>query len=274
MTKQHTVINNPFEIIRGIPLDVRMVVDSLETLDQQLPKLNRYLGLIFYVSKTKQYYSFRTDINTPEPLISYLKTSFIYQYDGPVGIEMVPTLNGLPIENGQLVFLTNLGITVQKRYDNFSYFSGSYYIRNEVQWNLVPNQFKVPGTKVYILFDDSDPVEKQINNRYQLEDFRVESTAEPHANEILDNKIYIINGSKYLGYNKQLIPIEIKKYITTFNLQKQNYINHNLNTKHISATIFSNTHALEFAYEMRSENSIYFESMITGLEVTAVLTAL
>ena len=59
-----------FYLSNDLPLDKKTKISSLTNLDEELPLFHRYLGLIFFVSDIKKFYTFKTDINNAELLFA------------------------------------------------------------------------------------------------------------------------------------------------------------------------------------------------------------
>lgn len=262
---QSTTINNPFDLRRDVPIDIRFVVNSLKTIDTELPVLNRYVGLLFFDIETKQLYLFEKNTTNYVPIAKAIKDSITTSVTIG-GSNWLEHLDKLQIPVGQLLYVTNWGITIQKRANGeYKYHSGDFRIDNTTDFDSIPDEFKVVGTKVIDRWGVF-----QINRQLRLEDYIYRSISDelPDYRTLIDNKIYRIRSQTYIAHNQALILIGNNEFIKAdFSIRENtNWIEHNLFTQHLEVFMFTVqdnvTKPIYVDWRATTNSKIEFDSLI------------
>ncbi len=218
------IITKAFKITKNIPLDVRFIVNSLSTLDTEIPMKYRYNGLVFFVVDAKIndgttivsenkidgtigkgpttgnetlsgiLYCFESDLSKPIPLHDLVLRFIIRQIGGYNNnwTNLISDLNHTYAKAGSIINVKDLGISVIFDGNDWKYFNGIYTINTIEDWNTVPNQLKETNRLVKVGNEN-----KIILSDKTLSDEVIKVDSIPDIPE--NCRFYLING--YLYYS-------------------------------------------------------------------------
>jgi len=156
--KTEREIFNNFRISKNIPIDSRFIVNSLLTINTELPLSIRYDGLIFFVEESEingnigNHYYFGKDLTTPIPLLQAIIAGIVQQVT-VLEINYGNLNNILNATNsvaGNIVTVKPLDITFIFDGLNWKYFAGKYLVATDDNFISLPNNLKEPGEIVKI----------------------------------------------------------------------------------------------------------------------------
>lgn len=288
-------IPNNFSIRKGIPIDTRFIINSLDTIDTELPLALRYPGLKFFILtyevknitgdtvKTGALFKFETDLNVPiyDATFSEIKELII-----DLGTEDYSTLNtklnALTVSSGSIIHILPLDILVILEGTTWKYLYGEYKLPNDagVLFNTIPNNFKSAGKIIkftsgiipYGIIDNSLELVEKVQVLNDL------------PQSLIENGYYLIRGSLFIVLNG--IPYQISQ--NSLILENQTVvqgittIKHNLSSANILLFIRINNinnnqdnfngFSLEI-YQTIDENNITIESYFPSLNIDLILIA-
>lgn len=296
------IITKAFKITKNIPLDVRFIVNSLSTLDTEIPMKYRYNGLVFFVVDAKIndgtniisddkidstigkgpttgndtlsgiLYCFESDLSKPIPLHDLVLRFIIRQIGGYNNnwTNLISDLNHTYAKAGSIINIKDLGITVIFDGNDWKYFNGVYTINTIEDWNTVPNQLKETNKLVKVGNENKIILsDKTLSN----EIIKVDSIPDIPEN----NRFYNINDYIYYSIGGNVYPISDK--ILVINNKElnigDNIINHNFNSKLLNVYCLINiasdnqilnnkyiNHEFPLEHIVVNENSINIKSSI------------
>ena len=253
------IITKAFKITKNIPLDTRFIVNSLSTLDTEIPMKYRYNGLVFFVVDAKInngtttivsenkidgtigkgpttgnetlsgiLYCFESDLTKPIPLHD-LVLRFIIRQIGEYNnnwTNLISDLNHTYAKAGSIINVKDLGISVIFDGNNWKYFNGIYTINKIEDWNTVPNQLKETNRLVKVGNEN-----KIILSDKTLSDEVIKVDSIPDIPE--NFRFYLINGYLYYSIGGNVYPVsdKIKIFYNTKLIIGDNTFTHNFNSK-------------------------------------------
>lgn len=216
--------NNTKQILRnfylptGEPLDSKFIVNSLSTLNDEIPQFHRYLGMIFFCLEDKKHYFFDENLIIPKPLINTnnIKSITVHEYN-----KIESNLENYKI-NGNMIWIFPLNVLYYYDGNNWTYLSGTYNIRlrddiNNLSTNLIQKGAPVNYNNELYLWGD---------NKKIIPKFTITNTTE-NLNLFNDSSNYI--NTQYFEHKKQLFQVingNLYKVgsrviqLSNFNLQK------------------------------------------------------
>lgn len=256
------IITKAFKITKNIPLDTRFIVNSLSTLDTEIPMKYRYNGLVFFVVDAKIndgtttivsenkidgtigkgpttgnetlsgiLYCFESDLTKPIPLHDLVLRFIIQQIGGYNNnwTNLISDLNHTYAKAGSIINVKDLGISVIFDGNNWKYFNGIYTINKIEDWNTVPNQLKETNKLVKVGNEN-----KIILSDKTLSDEVIKVDSIPDTPE--NFRFYIINGYLYYSIGGNVYPVsdKIKIFYNTKLIIGDNTFTHNFNSKLLS----------------------------------------
>jgi hypothetical protein len=240
-------------IQNNIPVDTRFIINSLSTLDTEIPLKYRYEGLIFFVmdeeifdgtvvTKVGAFYCFEADLSNPVPL-SEVSNRFIVLSVG--GFEndyttLFEKLNRTYSQIGSIVYVDELGVFLNK-YGNgerdWKFSFGTYKVLTEAEFYTIPIELREPGK--YININNQDKIILNDTNHSISEVIMVFARRED-ITEWQNYRYYLINGFLYYYISDTLYNSGGDKftyYPSTILQEGVNEINHNFNSTYIIAYI-------------------------------------
>ena len=156
--KTELEIFHNFRVTKNIPLDSRIIINSLSTIETELPLQQRYDGMIFFVEDavingiTGSHYYFGKNLSNPIPLLQAIVSGDIQQIiTGEINYSNLNTLlNATNSSAGNIVTIKPLDITVIFDGSVWKYFSGKYKISVESVYLNIPTNLKEIGKIVQI----------------------------------------------------------------------------------------------------------------------------
>lgn len=255
------IITKAFKITKNIPLDVRFIVNSLSTLDTEIPMKYRYNGLVFFVVDAKIndgttivsenkidgtigkgpttgnetlsgiLYCFESDLSKPIPLHDLVLRFIIRQIGGYNNnwTNLISDLNHTYAKAGSIINVKDLGISVIFDGNDWKYFNGIYTINTIEDWNTVPNQLKETNRLVKVGNEN-----KIILSDKTLSDEVIKVDSIPDIPE--NFRFYLINGYLYYSIGGNVYPVsdKIKIFYDTKLIIGDNTFTHNFNSKLLS----------------------------------------
>lgn len=256
------IITKAFKITKNIPLDTRFIVNSLSTLDTEIPMKYRYNGLVFFVVDAKIndgtttiisenkidgtigkgpttgnetlsgiLYCFESDLTKPIPLHDLVLRFIIQQIGGYNNnwTNLISDLNHTYAKAGSIINVKDLGISVIFDGNNWKYFNGIYTINKIGDWNTVPNQLKETNKLVKVGNEN-----KIILSDKTLSDEVIKVDSIPDTPE--NFRFYLINGYLYYSIGGNVYPVsdKIKIFYNTKLIIGDNTFTHNFNSKLLS----------------------------------------
>lgn len=201
LRRQHDEIINPLKISKGLPLDVRYLVSTLDNLATELPLMYRYYGLIFFVADTGKFYYFGKDLTKPLSFSQEIINTIV------TNVESVDKLMEIKdhILDGQIVFVKALNANFQKKNTDFIYHSGALTgTRNEIL--ELPDSMKSVGVK-FLNTDDNQNYTIELDNsgsKVIVED-KFSRVALPQNG--INNKIYKTDGNYFVFFEGNYISL-------------------------------------------------------------------
>ena len=193
-----------FYLSNDLPLDKKTKISSLTNINTELPIFHRYLGLIFFTTDSKKFYTFKTDINNPELLLAdnVVTNTFGIYVDNYANI---PTeLNNYAIL-GKIIFVFPLNVAYYFDGNTWQYYTGIFNIRTNIDLNNLSNNLKNKGSKVLKdnllhIWNESFTLSPYISNTNVVENLNLFNGTQTipnklykHRNqiyEVIDNKTY------------------------------------------------------------------------------------
>lgn len=160
MAHTHQTVSFGFNLTKNIPIDRRLKINSLATVDTEIPVALRYEGLIFicedgqvnYQNDKSRFYTFDANLK-PILLFDYLNRRV------KLGLEVepadYPNLNTVLDQNcypvlGTMVYVTPLDILVKWNGTKWETILGSIKVKTEAEYKSLPDNFKNQGFSVII----------------------------------------------------------------------------------------------------------------------------
>jgi hypothetical protein len=218
-------------------------IDSLTTLNDELPLANRYNGLIFFVKDAtlsdgtstngivgKLYY-FESDLVTPLPLYNLGLQYIIHQLiidDEENYADLIDLLNTTYSRPGNIVTILPLNVTFLFDGTNWKYLIGNYNTSTEEIFALIPQILLEKNKRVII----NNSIEKIILSNLSLSDEIIIVTELPINGE--NNRYYSINGNLWFFINGKYYQVNNKFELQTITLIKgSNIITHSLKSEFV-----------------------------------------
>lgn len=160
MAHTHQTVSFGFNLTKNIPIDKRFKINSLATVDTEIPVALRYEGLIFicedgqvnYQNDKSRFYTFDANLK-PILLFDYLNRRV------KLGLEVepadYPNLNTVLDQNcypvlGTMVYITPLDIVVKWNGNKWETILGSIKVKSSDEYISLPDNFKNQGFSVII----------------------------------------------------------------------------------------------------------------------------
>ena len=223
------------------PLDSRLSIDSLSTIDTELLLTHRYAGLIFFVKDINKHYLFLNDLTTPITLQSFISNENVKGIASTDYSTLINSLNSLnPI---MCEIITVFPLTVSFIFDgtNWSYYNGDYIVANDTILNSLPNQLRKANKLIISTEDGRSIFTSDLNKSKELLEFNSIPTT------IENNRYYNINGILYFSIADNLYKLSEKTLLLenhfidkTENLNVSNIVTHNFNSPYVSGFIWIN----------------------------------
>ena len=204
-----------FSIRKGIPIDTRYIINSLDTIDTELPIVLRYPGLKVFVLtylvlnlngdtvKTGGLFKFETDLTIPvyDGISSDVRelTIDITTIDYST---LTEKLNQLTLVSGSIVHILPLDILVILEGTTWKYLYGQYklpYDVDQVLYLSLESAFKVSG-KIIKYTSGTIPYGIIDNNLDLVDKVQILSSL-PSTIDLIENGYYLVNGVLYLIAN-------------------------------------------------------------------------
>lgn len=170
-----------FYLSNNIPLDAKTVINSINTVNNEIPHFHRYLGLIFFTKTEKTFYTFKDSINIATPLLSnqeIANVSGLYISDDNYA-DLDTKLTKLKTV-GKLVTIFPLGVTFVYTGTAWEYYKGIYKFSNNASFDTLPDTFKKKGE--YIIIDNK-------NYRFKEDLSLVKEVETPNTTSNLENQL-------------------------------------------------------------------------------------
>lgn len=196
-----------FYLSNDIPLDKKTKISSLTNINDELPIFHRYLGLIFYVTDIKKFYSFKNDINNPELLFADNLISNTFGIYVNIYSNIVQELNNY-ISLGKIIFVFPLNVAFYYDGTSWKYYSGIYNIRTNIDLNNLSDNLKSIGAKVVkdnllYIWNESNNLSSFISNTIISDNLTAFNNPNQNINDrlyshrhqlykVIDNKVYQI----------------------------------------------------------------------------------
>jgi len=219
------------------PLDVRQKINSLSTIDIELPLQIRYEGLIFYVKDEGILFILESDLESYFKLSDYINLNLNYGIGSNNYSNLISDLNNNNVTNnlGKIITVFPLGVSFIYDGSNWIYHSGVYKVQNDTELNTIALSLRSEGKLLLIN-----------NVRHIFKSDLSKSTELIILNSIptiFDNNRYFeINEILYYSINNKLYKLSEKIKIIqnqVLNIEtgnaNLNIINHNLNSIYIEA---------------------------------------
>lgn len=261
MKRQYESIVSPLKLVKGLPIDCRFVISSLNNLNDDIPTAYRYIGLIFFNLEDSKFYFFKSNVNEPIPLDKEIKNSFNFVAETYGDAMENKNKNNLML--GQIVFVKNLNANFQVLENGLRYISGDVRVANLSDWKNIPSDAKFPGIEVTLVnsedanqnvtyFQTHEGILQQIDEDLQL-----------FPDKPVHGKVYKVNGKYYLVNKENYINIGNQKRTKQINIVKgKNTITNDFNSEKISITISKNGYKIEYDKYTITENQIVFNSKL------------
>lgn len=200
-----------FYLSNDLPLDKKTKISSLTNLDEELPLFHRYLGLIFFVSDIKKFYTFKTDINNAELLFAdnIITNTFGIYVD--LYQNILTELNNY-ISLGKIIYVFPLNVAFYYDGTTWKYYSGIYNLRTNIDLNNLPNTLKSAGQKVtkdglvYLWNTDNNliPFLTSTNTQENLNIFNNTQTLNDRFYKHREQIFKVFNNKIYKNFTKQI----------------------------------------------------------------------
>jgi hypothetical protein len=252
LRKSNQLQTQSFRVRNNIPVDTRFIIQSLSTIDTELPLKYRYEGLIFFVLDQEifdgvevtgvgVFFCFEADLTKPVPL-SEISSRFIVTFVGGFNGDystLFTKLNGSFPKIGSIIYIDELGICVIKTGEtenDWKYAFGTYNVTTEEEFLTIPLALREPGKVVL----ESGTEKIILNNATRtLSNVVLVYSRKEDITLYQNYRYYLINGFLNYYIGNTLYPVGDKFiYLDSTNLQEGlNDIIHNFNTTHIIAYI-------------------------------------
>ena len=259
MKRQYESIVSPLKLVKGLPIDCRFVISSLNNLNDDIPIAYRYIGLIFFNLEDSKFYFFKSNVNEPIPLDKEIKNSFNFVAE-TYGDAMANKDN---LMNGQIVFIKNLNANFQKLENGLRYISGDVRVTNSQDWSNIPSDAKFPGIEVTLVNSEDANQNVTYFQTHEGTLQQVDEDLQLFPDKPVHGKVYKVNGKYYLVNNENYINIGNQKRTKQINIVKgKNTITNDFNSEKISITISKNGYKIEYDKYTITENQIVFNSKL------------
>ena len=119
-----------FRVNGDSPLDDKLVLSNLANINTELPIEDRYLGLLFFVTNIKKYYTFTDDLNTPvlfsDSILSSQKNGIFIDTSSNDYSNLPTLLGNTNPKLGNIVTVYPLQVSFIFDGTNWKYFNGKY----------------------------------------------------------------------------------------------------------------------------------------------------
>lgn len=193
--KQLKYQNYGFWINGNSPVDGKSRINSLSTLETEIPLDERYSGLIFYVNNISTFYCFLNNLTLPKPLKESILVTEITGISVPTEnyTDLLDVLSLLNPKLGSLISIFPLGVTFKFNGTEWKYAFGDYK-SNDLLFTM-PQELLGVGKKV---INPSGTI-FIINKDKSISPLVIEATELPAQLE--NERYYDINGSLYYVIN-------------------------------------------------------------------------
>lgn len=228
--KNFESIHNNFKIIKNIPIDTRYLINSINTVDVEIPINLRYPGLIFYTYTQETIYYFKNNL-TFDLLSNLLTLSDIRLLEAPDGetdySELGNALSAISAKDGSIITVVPLNVSFIVKGGDWEYFTGIYNLVHLSYYDTIPNHLRKPEILVNI-----GNTRYLINNDLSLSEELITLSSPPGI--IQNDRYYNIDGILYYAVNNQLYRVGEKLYNSEILVNIGNTtITHNLNSTNI-----------------------------------------
>lgn len=259
MKRQYESIVSPLKLVKGLPIDCRFIISSLNNLNDDIPIAYRYVGLIFFNLEDSKFYFFKSNVNEPIPLDKEIKNSF--NFVAETYGDAMANKNNLML--GQIVFIKNLNANFQVLENGLRYISGDVRVANLSDWKNIPSDAKFPGIEVTVV--NSEDANQNVTYFQTHEGIlqQVDEDLQLFPDKPVHGKVYKVNGKYYLVNKDNYINIGNQKRTKQINIVKgKNTITNDFNSEKISITISKNGYKIEYDKYTITENQIVFNSKL------------
>jgi hypothetical protein len=288
--RNNKILSYAFRATNNIPLDTRFIVNSLTTLDTEIPLDKRYEGLIFFVltatvddgtsiTQTGVLYCFEKDLTKPVPIhelgLRYVIKS-VGGFNGNYSTIFDKLNHTYSDKIGSIIYVEDLDICVIKiseDIDGWVYLAGIYKVLNNTVYETIPLKLRAIGRLVELNGDDrfiQNNAGKTLSNPVMV-------FARKEDIPLLQNyRYYLING--FLNYCIEGTLYQVtEKFINILNktlVEGSNIIIHNFNSTYIIAYLriykneasnveFDDTIWHPIEYKVIDNNSIDIKSRLS-----------
>lgn len=138
---RYTTIFEGFDLWKGIPLDKRLLISSIDNVNTELPLNHRYYGILFFAKKEKTFYTFENDLQTIVKIFSIdnlADSNYLYEENYTL---IGDKLNAIQ-ETGKLITVLPLGVVFRFDGTKWVYVAGEYNFRTNIDLNNINQELK------------------------------------------------------------------------------------------------------------------------------------
>lgn len=293
--KDYRLLLGSFRRTKNTPTDYNFIISSLQNLDDEIPVKIRYNGELFFSINENKLYRFsnplegETDITKYECLDDETVYSLTMETEDYTNV--IQTLDNMFVDSedktGLRCYIKPLNIMVVNDGTNWVYSGGDYKISTVGVWDTIPLTLK-SVQKVVIVGTGNDTDFYNVGNDYLLEQ-RVIVADELPSENLRESVYYVVGDNLYRVTNGYPYKIAAKsskessdpstttesyavvtnigissEYNNHLSTNKNNVINHLLDTVNISVTMISSDTRVNCCspeFEIIDKNNISIKSM-------------